>query len=236
MKMLEINNLSVSYGVISAIKELNISIEQGQIVSLIGANGAGKTTLLKTISGLIKQQKGTIIFKDEDISKTLASDLPKKGLVHVPEGRRIFSGLTVLENLMMGAYFQKNRDQVNKDLKKIYERFQILYDRRHQNASTLSGGEQQMLAISRALMARPTLLLMDEPSMGLAPLLVREIFSIIEEINNDGTTILLVEQNAHQALKIADYAYVLETGKIMMEGSGESLLASDEVAKIYLGG
>lgn len=236
MKMLEINNLSVSYGVISAIKELNISIEQGQIVSLIGANGAGKTTLLKTISGLIKQQKGTIIFKEEDISKTLASDLPKKGLVHVPEGRRIFSGLTVLENLMMGAYFQKNRDQVNKDLKKIYERFQILYDRRHQNASTLSGGEQQMLAISRALMARPTLLLMDEPSMGLAPLLVREIFSIIEEINNDGTTILLVEQNAHQALKIADYAYVLETGKIMMEGSGESLLASDEVAKIYLGG
>lgn len=236
MKMLEINNLSVSYGVISAIKELNISIEQGQIVSLIGANGAGKTTLLKTISGLIKQQKGTIVFKEEDISKTLASDLPKKGLVHVPEGRRIFSGLTVLENLMMGAYFQKNRDQVNKDLKKIYERFQILYDRRHQNASTLSGGEQQMLAISRALMARPTLLLMDEPSMGLAPLLVREIFSIIEEINNDGTTILLVEQNAHQALKIADYAYVLETGKIMMEGSGESLLASDEVAKIYLGG
>ena len=236
MKMLEINNLSVSYGVISAIKELNISIEQGQIVSLIGANGAGKTTLLKTISGLIKQQKGTIFFKEEDISKTLASDLPKKGLVHVPEGRRIFSGLTVLENLMMGAYFQKNRDQVNNDLKKIYERFQILYDRRHQNASTLSGGEQQMLAISRALMARPTLLLMDEPSMGLAPLLVREIFSIIEEINNDGTTILLVEQNAHQALKIADYAYVLETGKIMMEGSGESLLASDEVAKIYLGG
>ncbi len=236
MKILEIKNLSVSYGVISAIKELNISIEQGQIVSLIGANGAGKTTLLKTISGLIKQQKGTIVFKDEDISKTLTSDLPKKGLVHVPEGRRIFSGLSVLENLMMGAYFQKNRDQVNNDLKKIYKRFQILYDRRHQNASTLSGGEQQMLAISRALMARPTLLLMDEPSMGLAPLLVREIFSIIEEINNDGTTILLVEQNAHQALKIADYAYVLETGKIMMEGSGESLLASDEVAKIYLGG
>ncbi len=236
MKMLEINNLSVSYGVISAIKDLSLSIEQGQIVSLIGANGAGKTTLLKTISGLIKQQKGSIAFLGEDISKTLASDLPKKGLVHVPEGRRIFAGLTVLENLMMGAYFQKNRDQVNKDLKKIYDRFQILYERRNQNASTLSGGEQQMLAISRALMARPTLLLMDEPSMGLAPLLVREIFSIIEEINNDSTTILLVEQNAHQALKIADYAYVLETGKIMMEGTGESLLASDEVAKIYLGG
>lgn len=236
MSMLEIKDLNVYYGVIQALKDVNIHVEQGQVVSLIGSNGAGKTTLLRTISGLIQQQSGTISFNDEDLLKVPARDLPKKGLVHVPEGRRIFSGLTVLENLMMGAYLQKDKAKIQETLKKVYGRFDILYQRRHQNASTLSGGEQQMLAISRALMARPSLLLLDEPSMGLAPLLVREIFSIIEEINQEGTTILLVEQNAKQALKIADYAYVLETGNIVMEGSGEELLASDNVAKVYLGG
>jgi branched-chain amino acid transport system ATP-binding protein len=234
--MLEIKDLNVYYGVIQALKNVNIHVEQGQVVSLIGSNGAGKTTLLRTISGLIQQQSGTISFNEEDLLKVPAKDLPKKGLVHVPEGRRIFSGLTVLENLMMGAYLQKDKAKIQESLKKVYGRFDILYQRRHQNASTLSGGEQQMLAISRALMARPSLLLLDEPSMGLAPLLVREIFSIIEEINQEGTTILLVEQNAKQALKIADYAYVLETGNIVMEGSGEELLASDDVAKVYLGG
>lgn len=236
MSMLEIKDLNVYYGVIQALKNVNIHVEQGQIVSLIGSNGAGKTTLLRTISGLIQQQSGSIIFNGEDLAKVPGKDLPKKGLVHVPEGRRIFSGLTVLENLMMGAYLQKDKHQIQEDLKKIYSRFDILYQRRHQNASTLSGGEQQMLAISRALMARPSLLLLDEPSMGLAPLLVREIFSIIQEINKEGTTILLVEQNAKQALKIADYAYVLETGNIVIEGSGEKLLASDDVTKVYLGG
>ena len=236
MSMLEIKDLNVYYGVIQALKDVNIHVEQGQVVSLIGSNGAGKTTLLRTISGLIQQQSGTISFNDEDLLKVPARDLPKKGLVHVPEGRRIFSGLTVLENLMMGAYLQKDKAKIQETLKKVYGRFDILYQRRHQNASTLSGGEQQMLAISRALMARPSLLLLDEPSMGLAPLLVREIFSIIEEINQEGTTILLVEQNAKQALKIADYAYVLETGNIVMEGSGAELLASDNVAKVYLGG
>jgi branched-chain amino acid transport system ATP-binding protein len=236
MSMLEIKDLNVYYGVIQALKNVNIHVKQGQVVSLIGSNGAGKTTLLRTISGLIQQQSGSISFNGEDLLKVQPKELPKKGLVHVPEGRRIFSGLTVLENLMMGAYLQKDKAQIQEVLKKVYSRFDILYQRRNQNASTLSGGEQQMLAISRALMARPSLLLLDEPSMGLAPLLVREIFSIIEEINKEGTTILLVEQNAKQALKIADYAYVLETGNIVMEGSGETLLASDDVAKVYLGG
>jgi branched-chain amino acid transport system ATP-binding protein len=236
MKMLEINNLNVFYGVIQALKDVNIKVEQGQIVSLIGSNGAGKTTLLRTISGLIKQQSGDVIFKDANINKTLAKDLPKKGLVHVPEGRRIFAGLSVLENLQMGAYLRKDKDGIKEDLENIYRKFDILYQRRNQDAATLSGGEQQMLAISRALMARPQLLLMDEPSMGLAPLLVREIFDTIKAINEQGTTILLVEQNAMQALKIANYAYVLETGIIVMEGTGQQLLDSDEVKRVYLGG
>ncbi len=236
MSMLKIENLDVFYGVIQALKQVNIEVQQGQIVSLIGSNGAGKTTLLRTISGLIKQQNGTIHFKGEDISKTPPEDLPKKGLVHVPEGRRIFAGLSVYENLQMGGYLSKNKAEFKEDLQKIYQRFNILYQRRNQDAATLSGGEQQMLAISRALMARPKLLLLDEPSMGLAPLLVREIFEIIKEINQQGTTILLVEQNAMQALKVADYAYVLETGSIVMEGPGLTLLKSEEVARVYLGG
>ena len=236
MMMLEVNNLNVFYGVIQALKDVNIKVEQGQIVSLIGSNGAGKTTLLRTISGLIKQQSGDVIFKEASISKMLAKDLPKKGLVHVPEGRRIFAGLSVLENLQMGAYLRKDKEGIKEDLESIYRKFDILYQRRNQDAATLSGGEQQMLAISRALMARPQLLLMDEPSMGLAPLLVREIFDTIKSINEQGTTILLVEQNAMQALKIANYAYVLETGIIVMEGTGQQLLDSDEVKRVYLGG
>jgi len=234
--MLNIENLNVHYGVIHALKDVKIEVKEGQIVSLIGSNGAGKTTLLKTISGLLKPTSGSIVYLDKDILSVSAQLLPTMGLVQVPEGRRIFSGLTVYENLLMGAYLRKDKEGIKEDLDKIYKRFEILYNRRNQDAATLSGGEQQMLAISRALMARPKLLLLDEPSMGLAPLLVREIFNIIKEINASGTTILLVEQNAMQALKIADQAYVLETGTIVLGGTGAELLSSPEVQKVYLGG
>ncbi|HAM62882.1 MAG: ABC transporter ATP-binding protein [Firmicutes bacterium GWF2_51_9] len=234
--MLNIENLNVHYGVIHALKDVKIEVKEGQIVSLIGSNGAGKTTLLKTISGLLKSTSGSIVYLDKDILSVSAQLLPTMGLVQVPEGRRIFSGLTVYENLLMGAYLRKDKEGIKEDLDKIYKRFEILYNRRNQDAATLSGGEQQMLAISRALMARPKLLLLDEPSMGLAPLLVREIFNIIKEINATGTTILLVEQNAMQALKIADQAYVLETGTIVLGGTGAELLSSPEVQKVYLGG
>ena len=213
-----------------------IEVEEGQIVSLIGANGAGKTTLLRTISSLIKPTSGAITYLDKDIVSVSAQVLPTQGLVQVPEGRRIFTGLSVYENLLMGAYLRKDKEGIKEDLEKIYKRFEILYKRRNQDASTLSGGEQQMLAMSRALMARPKLLLLDEPSMGLAPLLVKEIFNIIKEINAQGTTVLLVEQNAMQALKIAHKAYVLETGNIVLSGTGQELLASEEVQKVYLGG
>ena len=234
--MLKVENLNVHYGVIHALKDVNIEVEEGQIVSLIGSNGAGKTTLLRTISGLIKASSGTILYLGDNISTVSAQVLPTRGLVQVPEGRRIFSGLTVYENLMMGAYLRKDKDGIKADLEKIYQRFEILARRKNQDAATLSGGEQQMLAISRALMAKPRLLLLDEPSMGLAPLLVKEIFNIIKEINEQGTTILLVEQNAMQALKIADKAYVLETGNIVLQGTGQELLSSPEVQKVYLGG
>ena len=234
--MLKVENLNVHYGVIHALKDVNIEVEEGQIVSLIGSNGAGKTTLLRTISGLIKASSGSVLYLGENIAAVNAQVLPTRGLVQVPEGRRIFSGLTVYENLMMGAYLRKDKDGIKQDLEKIYQRFEILANRKNQDASTLSGGEQQMLAISRALMAKPKLLLLDEPSMGLAPLLVKEIFNIIKEINQQGTTILLVEQNAMQALKIADKAYVLETGNIVLQGTGQELLSSPEVQKVYLGG
>lgn len=234
--MLKVENLNVHYGVIHALKDVSIEVEEGQIVSLIGANGAGKTTLLRTISALIKPTSGTITYLDKDIVSISAQVLPTQGLVQVPEGRRIFTGLSVYENLLMGAYLRKDKEGIKEDLEKIYKRFEILYKRRNQDASTLSGGEQQMLAMSRALMARPKLLLLDEPSMGLAPLLVKEIFNIIKEINAQGTTVLLVEQNAMQALKIAHKAYVLETGNIVLSGTGQELLASEEVQKVYLGG
>lgn len=234
--MLKISGLNVHYGVIHALKDVRLDVEEGSIVALIGSNGAGKTTLLRTISGLIKATSGSVLYVGKDILVEKPQNLPKLGLVQVPEGRKIFAGLTVYENLMMGAYLRKDKASIASDIAKIYERFPILGARKHQDAATLSGGEQQMLAISRALMAKPKLLLLDEPSMGLAPILVKEIFNIIKEINQQGTTILLVEQNAFQALKIADKAYVLETGSIVLSGTGQELLNSSEVQKVYLGG
>jgi branched-chain amino acid transport system ATP-binding protein len=234
--MLKISGLNVHYGVIHALKDVKLEVEQGSIVALIGSNGAGKTTLLRTISGLIKATSGSVLYLGKDILVEKPQKLPKLGLVQVPEGRKIFAGLSVYENLMMGAYLRRDKTDILLDIAKIYERFPILGARKHQDAATLSGGEQQMLAISRALMAKPKLLLLDEPSMGLAPILVKEIFSIIKEINQQGTTILLVEQNAFQALKIADKAYVLETGSVVLSGTGQELLNSSEVQKVYLGG
>jgi branched-chain amino acid transport system ATP-binding protein len=234
--MLEVNNVDVYYGVIHALKNMSLRVEKGEIVTLIGANGAGKTTTLRTISGLIKPSKGSIAFKGHKIVGMNAPEIVKAGISHVPEGRRIFPEMTVLENLELGAFLRKDKDEIQKDLELVFSRFPILKNRSKQNAGTLSGGEQQMLAIGRALMSRPELLLMDEPSMGLAPLLVNEIFSIIKEINEQGTTILLVEQNANIALSIAHRAYVMETGSIILEGSGKELANSDQVKKAYLGG
>jgi len=234
--MLEIKNLDVYYGVIHALKDISIQVNQGEIVTLIGANGAGKTTTLRTISGLIKPKNGTILFNGENIKDINVQEIVKKGLSHVPEGRHVFPDMTVLENLELGAYLRRDKKNIKEDMAKVYSRFPILEKRLKQNAGTLSGGEQQMLAIGRALMSKPKLLLMDEPSMGLAPLLVKEIFSIIEDINKQGTTILLVEQNAHMALSIAHRAYVLETGSIVIKGTGKELAQSEEIKKAYLGG
>ena len=236
MAMLEVKDLHVHYGVIEALKGVSLQVEQGKIVSLIGANGAGKTTMLHAISGIVKKSGGSIAFLGNDITKVKPKNIVEQGLIQVPEGRRIFTGLTVYENLMMGAFLRKDKEGIQKDLQRCYELFPILSARTNQDAATLSGGEQQMLAMARALMAQPKLLLLDEPSMGLAPILVKEIFSIIEEINKNGTTILLIEQNAKMALSIADKAYVLETGNIVLEGSGKELLNSANVQKAYLGG
>ena len=233
--MLVINDLNVHYGVIQALKGVSIEVKEGEIVSLIGANGAGKTTLLHSISGIIKSTSGTITFEGKDITKDNARDIVVSGVTQVPEGRRIFKGMTVEENLLMGAYLRKDKDGITKDMNSVYERFPRLKERLKQKAETLSGGEQQMLAMGRALMARPKILLLDEPSMGLSPLLVKEIFKIITDINKQGTTILLVEQNAKMALSVANHAYVLETGKIVLTGTGQELLNSSEVKKAYLG-
>lgn len=234
--MLEVKGLNVHYGVIHALKDVSMEVKEGEIVSLIGANGAGKTTLLQTISGLLKKTSGDIIFLGDSLNKTSAKAIAKAGITQVPEGRHIFSGMSVYENLLMGAYLRKDKDGIKADLQDIYQRFPILEKRSSQDASTLSGGEQQMLAMGRALMARPKILLLDEPSMGLAPILVKEIFNIIQDINEKGTTVLLVEQNAKMALSIADRAYVMETGKIVMSGSGAELVNSPEIQKAYLGG
>lgn len=234
--MLEVNDIDVYYGAIYALKNLSITVEKGSIVTLIGANGAGKTTTLKTISGLIKPKSGYINFKDTDITKIPPEKIVGMGISQVPEGRRVFASMSVMENLEMGAYLRKDKRGIEDDLENIFTRFPRLKERRKQLAGTLSGGEQQMLAIGRALMARPELMLMDEPSMGLAPLLVKEIFEIIKDINSKGTTILLVEQNAKMALSIANKAYVIETGEIVLSGSAQELLNSDEVKKAYLGG
>ncbi|NLW90071.1 MAG: ABC transporter ATP-binding protein [Syntrophomonadaceae bacterium] len=234
--MLQINEIEVYYGAIHALKKMSFEVEQGNIVTLIGANGAGKTTTLKTISGLLRPKNGSIIFNNQDITKTAPEKIVDLGISQVPEGRRVFSTMSVMENLEMGAYLRRDKKGIADDIENVFTRFPRLKERQKQMAGTLSGGEQQMLAIGRALMARPTLMLMDEPSMGLAPLLVKEIFSIIKEINERGTTILLVEQNAHMALSIAHQAYVIETGEIVLSGTAQELLNSDEVKKAYLGG
>jgi branched-chain amino acid transport system ATP-binding protein len=220
---------------IQAVHDVSFHVNQGEIVSLIGANGAGKTTILRTISGLIRPSKGSVTFEGKKIEKEAPQKIVANGLSQVPEGRHVFSGLTVQENLEMGAFLRKDSG-VKEDYEQVYRKFPVLKERLSQDASTLSGGEQQMLAMGRALMSKPRLLLLDEPSMGLAPIFIKEIFSIIQEIKQHGTTVLLIEQNAKMALSIADRGYVLETGKIVLEGTGEELLASDEVRKAYLGG
>ena len=234
--MLKVDDINVYYGVIHALKGISVEVKEGEIVTLIGANGAGKSTILRTISGLLKTKTGHINFEGKDIAGMKAQDIVKLGISQVPEGRRVFSNMTVLENLELGAYIRNDSTGIQQDIEKIFDRFPQLTKRRSQLAGTLSGGEQQMLAMGRALMSRPRLLLLDEPSMGLAPLLVREIFSIIKEINATGTTVLLVEQNAHMALSIAHRAYVLETGRITLSGDAKELAASEEVRKAYLGG
>lgn len=234
--MLKVEKLNVHYGVIHALKDVSMEVKEGEIVSLIGANGAGKTTLLQTISGLLKKTSGEVVFLGKSMNKVSAKNIVKEGITQVPEGRHIFSGMSVYENLLMGAYLRKDKDGIKADLQDIYQRFPILEKRSSQDASTLSGGEQQMLAMGRALMARPKILLLDEPSMGLAPILVKEIFNIIKDINEKGTTVLLVEQNAKMALSIANRAYVMETGNIVMTGTGAELVNSPEIQKAYLGG
>lgn len=234
--MLKIDDINVYYGAIHALKGISLEVDEGEIVTLIGANGAGKSTTLRTISGLLKPKTGAIDFQGQDIAGVPAHEIVKRGISQVPEGRRIFAEMTVRENLDLGAFTRKDKDGIAADMKHVFELFPRLEERRDQVAGTLSGGEQQMLAMGRALMSRPKLLLLDEPSMGLAPLLIREIFNIIVDINKSGTTVLLVEQNANMALSIASRAYVLETGRITLSGPAAELAASEEVKKAYLGG
>lgn len=235
MALLEVTDLKVYYGVIQAIKGISFEVNQGEVVALIGANGAGKTTTLHTLSGLLPAKEGKIVFDGKDITKTPPHKIVSMGMAQVPEGRRVFQQLSVLENLKLGAYTRSNKAEISETLERVYERFPRLKERKNQVAGTLSGGEQQMLAMGRALMSKPRLILMDEPSMGLSPLLVSEIFDIIEEIRNSGTTVLLVEQNAKKALSIADRAYVLETGNITLSGPAEQLINDESVKKAYLG-
>lgn len=234
--MLTVDNINVYYGAIHALKGISVEVKEGEIVTLIGANGAGKSTTLRTISGLLRPKTGRITFEGNDIAAVPAQNIVKMGISQVPEGRRIFAHMTVLENLELGAYIRSDAKGIKQDMETVFQRFPRLAERLKQVAGTLSGGEQQMLAMGRALMSRPRLLLLDEPSMGLAPLLVKEIFSIIKDINATGTTILLVEQNAHMALSIANKAYVLETGRITLSGTAKELSESEEVRKAYLGG
>ncbi|AYV68526.1 ABC transporter ATP-binding protein [Niallia circulans] len=234
--MLHIKDLNVYYGNIQALKGVTLDIKEGEIVTLIGANGAGKSTLLKTLSGLIKPKKGSIEYLGKSIAGKPAQSIVKAGMSHVPEGRRVFSNMTVEENLELGAFLRKDKQEIQKNLQKVYEIFPRLFERKKQLAGTLSGGEQQMLAMGRAIMAKPKLLLLDEPSMGLAPIIVRTIFQVIQEINEEGTTVLLVEQNAHMALSIAHRGYVIETGKVVLSGSAQELQESDELKQAYLGG
>lgn len=234
--MLQVTDLTVHYGVIEAIKKVSFNVQKGEIVSLIGANGAGKTTILNTISALKKPTDGEIMYLNDPIHQFSTKNIVAKGISQVPEGRHVFNGMSVMENLEMGAFLRNDSGQVKKDIERVFKSFPVLKERVHQDAQTLSGGEQQMLAMGRALLSNPDLLLLDEPSMGLAPLFIKEIFRIVEEINERGTTVLLVEQNANSALRISNRGYVIETGKIVAEGSGKELMASDEVRKAYLGG
>ncbi|WP_097026393.1 ABC transporter ATP-binding protein [Clostridium peptidivorans] len=233
--MLEMIDVNVYYGAVHALKGISLKVNEGEIVTLIGANGAGKTTTLKTISGVLKPKVGKVIFDGKDLNKVNASNMVSLGMAHVPEGRRIFANMSIMENLEMGAFSRKDKAEIKKDYEKIFETFPRLLERKNQMAGTLSGGEQQMLAIGRALMSRPKLLLLDEPSMGLAPLVVKQIFSIIEDINKSGTTVLLVEQNASMALKIAHRAYVIQNGYVEMEGDASELLNDESVKSAYLG-
>ncbi len=233
--MLTINNLHVSYGGIKALRGINLHIEENKIVTLIGANGAGKSSTLRAIMNLVKKEEGSVIYNDEDLTNHKTMDIVKKGIVLVPEGRRVFVNLTVEENLILGAYTRTDKVEINKDMQNIYNLFPRLKERSWQKSGTLSGGEQQMLAVGRAMMIRPKVLMMDEPSLGLAPLLVKDIFEIIKELHRQGNTILLVEQNAKKALEIADYAYVLETGAMVIEGPGKDLLNNEKVKEAYLG-
>ena len=236
MSMLKVENLSVHYGMIQAVRDVSFEVNEGEVVSLIGANGAGKTTILRTLSGLVRPSAGKIQFLGKEIQKLPAQKIVAGGLSQVPEGRHVFPGLTVMENLEMGAFLKKNREENQANLKKVFSRFPRLEERKNQDAATLSGGEQQMLDMGRALMSTPKLLLLDEPSMGLAPIFIQEIFDIIQDIQKQGTTVLLIEQNANKALAISDRGYVLETGKIVLSGTGKELASSEEVRKAYLGG
>lgn len=235
MAMLEIKDLEVYYGMIQAIKGISFEVNEGEVIALIGANGAGKTTTLHTITGLLSPKKGSILFNGTDITKIKSHKIVAMGMAHVPEGRRVFAQLSVLQNLLLGAYTRKDKTAIHETLAGIYKRFPRLEERKNQIAGTLSGGEQQMLAMGRALMSKPRILLMDEPSMGLSPIFVNEIFDIIQEVSGGGTTVLLVEQNARKALAIADRAYVLETGTIALEGKADDLLNNDSIKKAYLG-
>lgn len=235
MAMLEIKDLEVYYGVIQAIKGVSFEVNEGEVIALIGANGAGKTTILHTITGLLETRKGTVTFDGKDITKVPAHKIVTMGMAHVPEGRRVFANLSVLQNLKMGAYTRKDKNEIEQTLQTVYKRFPRLEERQNQLAGTLSGGEQQMLAMGRALMSHPRILLMDEPSMGLSPIFVNEIFDIIKKVSAGGTTVLLVEQNAKKALSISNRAYVLETGNIVLEGKAEELLNNDSIKKAYLG-
>lgn len=235
-EILKVDHLSVNYGAIKAVRNVSFDINEGEIVTLIGANGAGKSTIVKTISGLLKPVEGDIFFEGKSLLKLSAPKIVASGVSQVPEGRRIFAGMSVKENLQLGAYLRKDKAGIEKDIDAMYKRFPILGERQKQDAATLSGGEQQMLAMARALMARPKLLLLDEPSMGLAPIYIQQIFDIIESINKEGMTVLLIEQNARQALSIANRGYVLSSGEIQMEGTGQDLLTNPDVQKAYLGG
>lgn len=233
--MMEVKDIEVYYGMIQAIKGVSFHVDQGEVIALIGANGAGKTTILHTISGLLSPKSGSVLFEGQDITKVPGHKIVSMGMAHVPEGRRVFAQLTVLQNLKMGAYTRKNKEEIRQTLENVFLRFPRLEERQNQLAGTLSGGEQQMLAMGRALMSHPKIILMDEPSMGLSPIFVNEIFDIIQEVSKGGTTVLLVEQNAKKALSIADRAYVLETGRIVLEGKADELLQNDSIRKAYLG-